>query len=407
MRVCILPSWCPNATTPHAGSFFIEQAHAFAAAYPDWQVIIVLHDLSRARFPLPRPWRWLRFFYDALMRKKLRFSIADSGLIMYEVFSPYLPYAKGFDAFEVNAKALAKHADIALQHIGQHFGSVELLHAQASYPAGAALKYMHNKGAARLFLSEHLGPFPPHTLRDKKGAPHKVIRDAYHSAQFHSAVSQVLADDIVAQGLVKKVVVIPNFLSDAVGEYDVPVTDKNIKNGAFHLLAVGGPSAEKGSDVLLEALALIEKNIVLTIVGNSAHKKHFELMASRLHISHKVRFAGAVSRAAMTDFYAACDAVVVASRYESFSVVCIEAFAHGKPVIATRSGGPQDSVNEYNGLLVKTSDVEALRKGIEQLIEQYNTYNPARIRTDFLTRFSASAVNPTIKTWYMTHLSQN
>lgn len=405
MRVCILPSWCPNATTPHAGSFFIEQAHAFAAAHPDWQVIIVLHDLSRARFPRYRIWRWLRFFYDTLIRKKLHLSIADSGLIIYEIFSPYLPYAKGLDAFEVNAKALAKHCDIALQHINQHFGSVDILHAQASYPAGAALKYLQRKNGERLFLSEHLGPFPPHNLRDKKGAPHKIIRDAYHIAQFHSAVSQNLADEIIALGLSHHVAVLPNFLSDSYGAFDVRVREKNIKNGAFHLLAVGGPSQEKGSDILLEALALIDKNIVLTFVGNSTHKKFFEQMAKRLQISHKVRWIGAVSREAMTQFYAACDAVVVASRYESFSVVCIEAFAHGKPVIATRSGGPQDSVNAHNGLLVDANNSDALRQGIEQLIVQYDFFNATNIRRDFLLRFSASAVNPMIKAWYVTHIS--
>lgn len=400
MRVCILPSWCPNATTPHAGSFFIEQAHDFAAANPDWQVIIVLHDLSRARFFHYRIWRWPRFFYDLLMRKKLRFSIADSGLIIYEVFLPYLPYAKDLDAFEVNAKALAKHGDIALQHIMQHFGSVDILHAQASYPAGAALKHLQNAGTARLFLSEHLGPFPPYSLRDKNGAPHKVISDAYRIAQFHSAVSQNLADEIIALGLSNHVAVLPNFVSDRYGELDVRKADEPSNDRAFQLLAVGGPSAEKGTDILLVALALIDKNIVLTFVGNSAHKKRFEQMAKRLQISHKIRWIGAVSREAMTQFYAECDAVVVASRYESFSVVCIEAFAHGKPVIATRSGGPQDSVNVHNGLLVETNDIDALRKGIEQLIVQYEVFNATNIRRDFLLRFSASAVIPRIEAWY-------
>lgn len=76
---------------------------------------------------------------------------------------------------------------------------------------------------------------------------------------------------------------------------------------------------------------------------------------------------------------------------ETFGVTLIEAMACGKPVIATRSGGPETFVHDDNGLLVPTGDVEALADAMRQMAKTYHQYDPDAIRADCVARFSEDA----------------
>ncbi len=67
--------------------------------------------------------------------------------------------------------------------------------------------------------------------------------------------------------------------------------------------------------------------------------------------------------------------LVLCSEIETFGVVLIESLSRGKPVIATRCGGPESIVNSENGLLCAAGDVDALSKTMLQIKEQYGTFN--------------------------------
>jgi glycosyltransferase involved in cell wall biosynthesis len=61
--------------------------------------------------------------------------------------------------------------------------------------------------------------------------------------------------------------------------------------------------------------------------------------------------------------------VVCPSRREGFGVVCAEAMAHGRPVVACAVGGLLDLVVDgETGLLVPTRDPLALRAALERLL---------------------------------------
>jgi len=86
------------------------------------------------------------------------------------------------------------------------------------------------------------------------------------------------------------------------------------------------------------------------------------------------------------------DCFVLASQSESFGTVYIEAIACGKPIIATRCGGPESIVNDGNGILVPVDDYEKLAEAIIKMITESDKYDPVAIRKDFLDRFSKKVV---------------
>lgn len=66
--------------------------------------------------------------------------------------------------------------------------------------------------------------------------------------------------------------------------------------------------------------------------------------------------------------YESCFAAVVTSHIESFSNVCVEAMCHGRPVISTRCGGPEDILEDgVSGFLVDHSP-DALASRMMELL---------------------------------------
>jgi glycosyltransferase involved in cell wall biosynthesis len=67
--------------------------------------------------------------------------------------------------------------------------------------------------------------------------------------------------------------------------------------------------------------------------------------------------------------YARAAVVACPSRREGFGVVCAEAMAYGRPVVAGDVGGLRDLVrHEETGLLVPPGDVGALRAALQRLL---------------------------------------
>jgi glycogen synthase len=78
---------------------------------------------------------------------------------------------------------------------------------------------------------------------------------------------------------------------------------------------------------------------------------------------------GFVSREELARRFASAAVVVCPSLSEGFGVVCGEAMAHGKPVVASAVGGLANLViDEETGLLVPPGDIAALRAAIDRLL---------------------------------------
>jgi glycosyltransferase involved in cell wall biosynthesis len=78
---------------------------------------------------------------------------------------------------------------------------------------------------------------------------------------------------------------------------------------------------------------------------------------------------GFVPHDELNRLYARAAVVACPSRREGFGVTCLEAMAHGRPVVATSVGGLRDLVVDgKTGLLVPPGDVSALRSALERLL---------------------------------------
>jgi len=144
------------------------------------------------------------------------------------------------------------------------------------------------------------------------------------------------------------------------------------------LLYVGRIAPIKGLATLLDAVAFLRaggRPVRLWIVGGDAdepadgHEASLRRRITALGLDGAVRFLGPQPQDALPAYYAAADATVLPSRYESFGMVALEAMACGSPVIASRVGGLTTTVRDrVTGFLVREGDVGALADRIESLL---------------------------------------
>jgi glycosyltransferase involved in cell wall biosynthesis len=134
---------------------------------------------------------------------------------------------------------------------------------------------------------------------------------------------------------------------------DIPPEDGETEAQPPHVLYVGRLSPEKGILELVEAA----DGIPLVVVGDGP-------------LRGKVPDAlGFVPNAELGPYYRAASLVAVPSRREGYGVVCAEAMAHGKPVVASAVGGLLDLVaHGETGLLVPPGDSAGLREALHWLL---------------------------------------
>jgi 1,2-diacylglycerol 3-alpha-glucosyltransferase len=137
--------------------------------------------------------------------------------------------------------------------------------------------------------------------------------------------------------------------------YDKRFLDKYGLAGKRVLLHVGRLSPEKRFDIVLKAVAELEPKepeLRLLVVGKGPSADEYKRMAKDLGIKDKVVFTGFLPDEELPIAYASCEALVIASTFETQGLVVLEALASGTPVAGIRYRAIPEFVHEgKNGCL--------------------------------------------------------
>jgi glycosyltransferase involved in cell wall biosynthesis len=382
MNLFVIPSWYPSRSEPIGGIFTKEQAEAIAELCPDINVILSTWGHFDAEIPLRRPWYFIKVLLWRVRQNSSRM-IQRKGV--WEIFNPViywshlLPFGGAHRLIEVNRRNLK----LAVAR----FGKIDVIHAHVSYPAGYVASLLAKEFGIAYVVTEHMSPFPFSSLM-RKGIPLPEIATAFDQATITIAVSPSLAKRIASFGYGEPTV-IPNVVDERRFLTGEPVP------GKFVFFTLCGLTDQKGIDHLLEAIALWNPpadQFEFRIGGNGPMRRAYQDLAERLGVADRVCWLGAVTREDAPRLFRECHVYVMPSRHETFGVVYAEAIASGKPIIATRCGGPEFIVNENNGMLVDVGDVRGLVKAMELIATRWDSYKPDVIRADFEKRFSRTAV---------------
>jgi glycosyltransferase involved in cell wall biosynthesis len=143
------------------------------------------------------------------------------------------------------------------------------------------------------------------------------------------------------------------------------------------ILFVGRISPEKGVDLLIESIPIVQKrikNVKLLVVGpaiNAFYMMQLRSLVAKLRLS-TVIFTGEINvKEELPKFYAACNLFCCPSDHgEGFGNVALEALASGKPVVSTNSGGLPEIIEDGKvGHIVPINNKEKLANALIQILE--------------------------------------
>ena len=164
--------------------------------------------------------------------------------------------------------------------------------------------------------------------------------------------------------------------------------DKNFAVGL-----VGRIEATKGQHLLIEAIALLQKEgyaVEAFFVGHEMQEGYIESLKAKselLGVASFIHFLGFMKNP--MHFMQACDAMVLATPCETFGLVVIEAMSVGTPMIATNACGPLEIIEDgVTGLLFEKGSGEALAEQIKKLqdstlAEHLGKAAQQKVATDF------------------------
>lgn len=369
-HVLVIPSWFPTPAEPLAGTFCLDQVKAVRSQGHRVGVL----------FPEFRNLRALRHWHRVLEShfQFSRFTVDNIPLYLFNGWA--LP-----KTLAMQSRLYVKAVEKMFRTYVSRFDRPDLIHAHGALWGGHAAGILSDRYQIPWMVTEHYGAF----IRGTIGAGDACLaRNVWQSAAKVTAVGSVLAGLIKKQISRADVHITPNPVD--VGLFRRPGDGKQNYGPAraIQVFSLGRLVPGKGFRLLLKSFARAFKdpNYKLDIGGDGYLQPELKRLANRLGLSRQVRFLGPLSRMEVAAAFARADFFVHASASETFGVVMLEALASGIPVVACRSGGPDDFITPECGYLVSPGDADALASRMVKVSQNLSAW---KMKRDQISKYAA------------------
>ena len=373
MNLLIIPSWYDTPDNPVRGIFFKEQAYALLNYFKKNNISVTVTILALQQYNIKEA-----RMYSGI--KKIVFSEED-GITTVRARMFHIPKLEEIN-FRRGANLLKKLILRTQKCLNLNFDLVHIHSVQYSgiWYALSGLKIPY-------VITEHSSAF----FRDRIGnAEKKYLPIVFDNAKSVMAVGNGLAKKIQVYSQ-KEVKVIFNIVKDV-----APSLFETIeRDEKFIFFTLGYDIKVKGFDILIRAFARFLKiqSAVLIIGGLDENgMKTLETQACDLGIEKNLKLLGRIPHDDVYKFMAQSSCFVLPSRFETFGIVLAESLYVGRPVIASRTGGPDSFVNESNGILVEPGNEEDIYNALLHMKENYSNYDSAQMRKYALDTFSSDVI---------------
>jgi sugar transferase (PEP-CTERM/EpsH1 system associated) len=202
--------------------------------------------------------------------------------------------------------------------------------------------------------------------------------------RFRQAISVLIQDYVVVSDdlslWVRDTVGVPSKkVSKVLNGVDVPSRPASLapppSDAPFRLLSVGRLAPVKNQALLLDAMALIQRQhptlpIALDLIGDGPERAALNARHANLLYPERVVLHGLVMDP--QGHFERCDAFVLSSNYEAMPMTVLEAMAQCKPVICTQVGGVADFISEQEAILIPPGDPQIMADAIVAMYRMHH-----------------------------------
>jgi glycosyltransferase involved in cell wall biosynthesis len=263
--------------------------------------------------------------------------------------------------------------DAVLSQLPDRFDVIHAFNLSWEYPMIAARRLARRTGTPLVLTPfVHLGAGEHDRVARNSTMDHqlRMLREAKAVLTLTDVERQALGE----RGVTRQRIATVGGGLDAVP----PLLDEAAVLAHYHLprpfvVFIGRASYDKGAQHAAEAMIRLHRqgvNLTLALIGSSTPEFDRFLPGVPPADRAVIRPLGVVPEAHKHTLLQASTLLVLPSRTDSFGIVILEAWAHGKPVIGARAGGIPDVIDEgRTGLLVNFGDVTGLAQAIGRLMQ--------------------------------------
>ncbi|MBT8144802.1 MAG: glycosyltransferase [Gammaproteobacteria bacterium] len=285
---------------------------------------------------------------------------------------------------------LARAAITAARRLRARGFDFDLIDAHYFYPDGVAAAQMSQALGVPFTVTARGSDI--NVIADYPKPRQRIVAAANNAAQVFT-VSAALRDRLVRLGAAADNIVVARNGVDP--DLFAPVDDRealrrDLGMSSTTLISVGNLVELKGHHLVIDALGALEQTH-LWIIGDGPEKSRLVRQAQQLGLTDRVRFIPRTDQQTLRRYYAAADALVLASSREGWANVLLEAMACGTPVVATAvSGNPEVVADPAAGELVDQRSSHGLAAGIRRLLQRQPDRSQVR---RYAERFSWDATS--------------
>ena len=372
-HILFIPSWYPSSDAPLSGTFFREQAEMFAEV---GHKVGVLHATF---YHLPSA-TWIKG-----PSRPITMSV-ENNLVVVRASKRLFQPGPLHNIPSVYRSFVRSHEKLALKMYDAYkavHGPPDIIHAKATMWGAILAKAISEREKIPYVVTVHSSIFARNIVGPREQI---TARSALESANRLLSVSGTLANDLerILGIQASNFTTVPNMIDVEKFPY-TPLPE----NSTFTFGYMANMVPDKGHRTLLQAFKEV-KNARLLLAGDGPLRKQLQELASAYGMDDRVEFVGTVPREKACEFFQGIDAFVHPSRYETFGIVLIEALSTGRPIVATRCGGPNDIVRKEDGLLVDVDDVDGLAEAMRSMINM--EWDTKLMRDGVEARYTKSAI---------------
>jgi glycosyltransferase involved in cell wall biosynthesis len=378
-HIVIIPTWMPKPGST-SGIFAREQADALVACG---------HKVSVLMFQYVSP----------LNRLKLRLKgLPASNWLKGRVVTPIaldfvnpIPTRFSPDPNKKQKTAFLKFAEKKFAQYIKLNGKPDLIHHHEIADFCYITAYLSEKFGIPYVITEH-SPRHPDDIHFNAYETKEERIEMIRHAKMRMAVSNFYKRKY--EGLFDTpFITVPNLVNRIFTETPLPSLPK--VNQDFRFLNVGATVPIKRQDILIKAFTKAFKNmpgIRLTIVGSGVSENELRNLISSLGMENRVDMPGSKNKMDILALMDAVNITVVSSETETFSVVAAESLSRGNPVLTTRCGGPEEFVDDNNGVVCLVNDEHDMAEKMQLIYDKYNSFDHQAIARKASEMFSEQAV---------------
>lgn len=379
-KILIIPSWYPNINNNLIGSFFQEQALLLSSN--GYEVKILYGNI-------------VTIGTVHFLKNKFKKIKSSKKYILHNDYLIQDPQALSFSILQLckwseeeKHKAMCSEYVDAYKELLESGWKPDLIHAQCTVDAGIIAEHLNKLFNIPFVIIEH----QVFLLNNYSKFKQSLIINSLQRANKVGAVSNHQKRCILMNSIKCNPLILMNFVNEE--EFKILPAKSNSK---FRILTISYPSFIKDMETFFKSISSFCKmcsvDIEVIVIGNNsfdnlnnANTVVFESFAKKYDITSYCLFIPFLPRNEISKILNSANVFVSTSIAETFGVAVREAMLCGIPVIATKSGGVEDSINEKTGVKVDIGDYQAIADALFEIKNGKLEFDSAYIRKFAITQ---------------------